>query len=56
MSIRGLLEGWSGEWQGCGACMAALRDGRKVMVNALPGYSESAQGWSGVLQDIKRAG
>ncbi len=36
--------------------MAALRDGRKVMVSALPGYSESAQGWSGVLQDIKRAG
>ena len=36
--------------------MAALSDGRKVVVSAAPGYRESTQSWSDVLRDIKRRG
>ena len=36
--------------------MAALSDGRKVVVMAAPGYRESTQSWSDVLRDIKRRG
>ena len=36
--------------------MAALSDGRKVVVSAAPVYRESTQSWSDVLRDIKRRG
>ena len=36
--------------------MAALSDGSKVVVSAVPGYRESTQNWSEVLRDIKRRG
>ena len=36
--------------------MAALSDGRKVVVSVAPGYRESTQSWSDVLRDIKRRG
>ena len=38
--------------------MAALSDGRKVVVSAIPGYRESIESWSDVLRDMKapRAG
>ena len=36
--------------------MAALSDGRKVVVSAALGYRESTQSWSNVLRDIKRRG
>ena len=35
--------------------MAALSDGSKVVVSAVPGYRESTENWS-VLRDIKRRG
>ena len=34
--------------------MAALSDGSKVVVSAVPGYRESTENWSEVLRDIKR--
>ena len=34
--------------------MAALSDGRKVVVSAVPGYRESTESWSDVLRDMKR--
>ena len=36
--------------------MAALSDGSKVVVSAVPGYRESTENWSDVLRDIKRRG
>ena len=36
--------------------MAALSDGRKVLVSAVPGYGESTESWSDVLRDMKRRG
>ena len=36
--------------------MAALSDGSKVVISAVPGYRESTQSWSDVLRDIKRRG
>ena len=36
--------------------MAALSDGRKVVVSAVPGYRESTESWSEVLRDMKRRG
>ena len=36
--------------------MAALSDGRKVVVSAVPGYRESTESWSDVLRDMKRRG
>ena len=36
--------------------MAALSDGSKVVVSAVPGYRESTENWSEVLRDIKRRG
>ena len=36
--------------------MAALSDGSKVVVSAVPGYRESIESWSEVLRDIKRRG
>ena len=36
--------------------MAALSDGRKVVVSAVPGYRESTESWSNVLRDMKRRG
>ena len=36
--------------------MAALSDGSKVVVSAVPGYRESRENWSEVLRDIKRRG
>ena len=36
--------------------MAALSDGSKVVVSAVPGYRESTESWSEVLRDIKRRG
>ena len=36
--------------------MAALSDGSKVVVRAVPGYRESTENWSEVLRDIKRRG
>ena len=38
--------------------MAALSDGRKVVVSAIPGYRESIESWSDVLRDMRapRAG
>ena len=36
--------------------MAALSDGRKVMVSAIPGYRESIESWSDVLRDMRRRG
>ncbi len=34
--------------------MAALSDGRKVVVSAIPGYRESIESWSDVLRDMRR--
>ena len=36
--------------------MAALSDGRKVVVSAVPGYRESTQSWSVVLRDLRDCG
>ena len=36
--------------------MAALSDGRKVVVSAVPGYRESTESWSDVLRDMRRRG
>ena len=36
--------------------LAALSDGRKVVVTAVPGYRESTESWSEVLRDLKRRG
>ena len=36
--------------------MAALSDGRKVVVSPVPGYRESTESWSEVLRDMKRRG
>jgi len=36
--------------------IAALRDGRKVVLAVESGYRESTQSWSGVLRDLKRRG
>jgi transposase-like protein len=36
--------------------LAALSDGRKVIVTAVPGYRESTESWSDVLRDLKRRG
>ena len=36
--------------------MAALSDGRKVVVSSVPGYRESTESWSEVLRDMKRRG
>ncbi len=36
--------------------MAALSDGSKVMVSAVPGYRESTRSWSEVLRDLRDRG
>ena len=36
--------------------MAALSDGRKVVVSAIPGYRESIESWSDVLRDMRHCG
>jgi len=36
--------------------LAALSDGRKVVVTAVPGYRESTESWSEVLRDLKQRG
>ncbi len=36
--------------------MAALSDGRKVVVSAVPGYRESTRSWSEVLRDLRDRG
>ena len=36
--------------------LAALSDGRKVVVTAVPGHRESTESWSEVLRDLKRRG
>jgi transposase-like protein len=36
--------------------LAALSDGRKAVVTAVPGYRESTESWSEVLRDLKRHG
>ena len=36
--------------------MAALSDGRKVVVSAIPGYRESTESWPDVLRDMRRRG
>ena len=36
--------------------LAALSDGRKVIVTAVPGYRESTESWSDVLRDLKQRG
>ena len=36
--------------------MAALSDGKKVVVSAVPGYRESTQSWSDVLRDLRDRG
>ena len=36
--------------------LAALSDGSKVVVTAVPGYRESSEGWSDVLRDLKERG
>ena len=36
--------------------LAALADGRKVVVTAVPGYRESTESWSEVLRDLRRRG
>ena len=36
--------------------MAALSDGGKVVVSAVPGYRESIESWSDVLRDMRRRG
>tara|TARA_Y100000031_G_scaffold129985_1_gene149404 strand:- start:52 stop:1296 length:1245 start_codon:yes stop_codon:yes gene_type:complete len=36
--------------------LAALSDGSKVIVNAVPGYRESTESWSDVLRDLKARG
>ena len=36
--------------------MAALSDGSKVVVSAVPGYSESTRSWSEVLRDLRDRG
>ena len=33
--------------------MAALSDGSKVVVSAVPGYRESTRSWSEVLRDLR---
>jgi len=33
--------------------LAALSDGSKVVVTAVPGYRESTEGWSDMLRDLK---
>ena len=35
---------------------AALSDGSKVVVSAVPGYRESTENWSDVLRDMRRRG
>ena len=36
--------------------LAALSDGSKVVLNAVPGYRESTKSWSEVLRDLRRRG
>ncbi len=36
--------------------LAALSDGSKVVVTAVPGYRESTESWSEVLRDLRRRG
>ena len=36
--------------------MAALSDGSKMVVSAVPGYRESTENWSEVLRDMRRRG
>ena len=36
--------------------MAALSDGKKVVVSAVPGYRESTRSWSDVLRDLRDRG
>ena len=36
--------------------MAALSDGKKVIVSVVPGHRESTESWSGVLRDMKSRG
>jgi transposase-like protein len=36
--------------------LAALSDGRKVLVTLVPGHRESTEGWSEVLRDLKARG
>ena len=36
--------------------LAALSDGRKVVVTVVPGYRESTESWSEVLRDLKQRG
>ena len=36
--------------------MAALSDGSKVVVSAVPGYRESTRSWSEVLRDLRDRG
>ena len=36
--------------------IAALSDGKKVVVSAVPGYRESTQSWSDVLRDLRDRG
>ena len=36
--------------------LAALSDGSKVVVSAVPGYRESTENWSDVLRDMRRRG
>ena len=36
--------------------MAALSDGKKVVVSAVPGYRESTQSWSDVLRGLRDRG
>ena len=36
--------------------IAALSDGTKVVLNAVPGYRESTQSWSDVLRDLRDRG
>ena len=38
------------------AVLAALSDGRKVVVTVVPGYRESTESWSEVLRDLKERG
>lgn len=36
--------------------LAALSDGRKVVVTVVPGYRESTESWPEVLRDLKDRG
>ena len=36
--------------------LAALSDGRKVVLNVVPGYRESTESWSAVLRDLRDRG